>query len=778
MKPAPETLSGCVVKTFTCNPTFTAGRLRIANGTIVPFAGAVCCDAGDHVTLVGEWTTHEKFGRQFKVDGQIFDAPMTTEGLAAFLANCPEFKGIGSARAQLLAFRFGADTESFERALRETPELMAETANCSVDVIHSLGAKWAEHRGRNAIMASLSGYGLTHHQCKVVVEAFGNSALTVLQRDPYVLCRELDNFGFRRADEIAMRFGVAKSDASRLRAAITYTLTESVDSGSTWMARADLLDAAGKVATLDCQGAETIIDTAIGSAIELGQLCCETLKGEETISLPSLRRQEFEIAGFIAAAAGRPGPRTPGAPEELEAAVASVAEDDRGRRLNPEQLAAVRTSLASQWSVITGGAGCGKTFTVRAILQWALARGLMVAQAAPTGKAARRLNESTGYAASTIHRLLGYDPVGKGFCHNPGCPLPWDLLVIDEVSMLDVPLGHALLSAVDWSRTTIVFVGDHHQLPPVGPGNILRDIMTRRLLPITELRTVVRQAGRLKVNSSAILDGHLVTKDTYVERTPRGFPTWAVIQRDDEPEAVAEYIVEELFGKIMLAQQSLEPVSDIQVLTPRKSGLLGVDDLNRRLQRLIQRQRYGVEVAEPEPGRRLKLLVRDKVLCTRNNYGVNVMNGEVGVVIDVDHTKMRVEEVGKDGVPRRIPAPKGSLLVEFPAADGAVRQVVWPAKEIGDLQLAYAMTIHKMQGSEIRCAVVVCHKQHAFQHHRSLIYTAATRAKEICILVGDPWGLRNAVVKVETDKRRTFLQWLPFEHLEQNKPAQAISQAR
>jgi exodeoxyribonuclease V alpha subunit len=380
---------------------------------------------------------------------------------------------------------------------------------------------------------------------------------------------------------------------------------------------------------------------------------------------------------------------------------------------------------------MTGGAGSGKTYAVSSITSIAERLELDVVLAAPTGKAAKRLEEVVGHEASTIHRLLGYN--GRTYSRDALNPIEADILVIDEVSMVDVPLAWQLFQAIDRAHTAVILVGDHNQLPPVGPGNLLRDLVQSRAIPTTVLTTIIRQAGVLKENSTAILDGE-VRPTTDVRRGARR--PWYVIDKFTDSLDVRRMLLL-LFDEVLQERLGYDLLRDVQVLTPMHKGPLGTVELNIELQRLLQWKLNGVAVADAEPGRRPYLYAGDKVIQTKNDYELDVMNGAMGVV----------SMAGNDG----------SLIIDF---DGRSVEVEANSDAVSNIQLAYATSIHKVQGSEFPCAVVVAHRSHSFMHHRNLLYTAVTRATDSVIILGDRWGIANCATKRQVDRRNTFLSFL------------------
>ncbi|MEB2364267.1 MAG: AAA family ATPase, partial [Bryobacterales bacterium] len=373
----------------------------------------------------------------------------------------------------------------------------------------------------------------------------------------------------------------------------------------------------------------------------------------------------------------------------------------------------------------------GKTYAVSTIVSIGERLEKKVVLAAPTGKAAKRLEEVVGHEASTIHRLLGFN--GHSYARDALNPIEADILVVDEVSMVDVPLAWRLFQAVARTKTAVVLVGDHNQLPPVGPGNLLRDLVKSHAIPTTVLTRIIRQAGVLKENSTAILSGEV--RPTAEGRNGPRRP-WYVIDRFSDREDVRRMLLL-LFEEVLAERLGYDLVRDVQVLTPTHKGPLGTVELNLALQRLLQKKLHSFDVPELLPGHRPAFYAGDKVIQTRNDYELGVMNGAVGYVVEA--------------------TDKGALTVEF---DGSVVEIEAGSEAASRLQLAYACSVHKVQGSEFPCAIVITHKSHSFMHHRNLLYTAVTRARESVILLGDRWGIDNCAAKRQVDRRNTFLSFL------------------
>ena len=718
MKHAQTTIRGRIDTVFYAGPRFSAGRLVTADGDEVQFAGRLFARENEPVVLNGRWVTHPRYGRQFEVEGMEYDLDLDAEGLANYLANHPKMKGIGPVKARMIAERFGAD---FDRVITEQPETVAETAKVPLAVVEKLRDEWGKTRATNRAITWLAAYGLTHHQVTTLVKKFSNDALSLLKADPYIIVREVRGFGFKRVDKIARKMGMAKDDPARIRAGVLHCVGEALEEGDCWIEFEELIDQANTLLVMDVLDSRDRIEKKLSELIDEDVLSCSAHGGRFLVARPDIRKMEEDIA-VLFRQARLPNPHFAGT-DSLESLVQKTAP-----QLNDGQREAALTTLRHSISLVSGGAGSGKTFTVSAITSIYSERDLRVVLAAPTGKAAKRLEEVVGHSASTIHRLLGFN--GMDYGRGPDNPIDADVIIVDEVSMVDMPLAWRLFQAINLDRTAVVLVGDHNQLPPIGPGNLLRDLVQSRVVPAVILDKVVRQAGVLKENSIAILNGEV--RKTSEPEGP-GRRAWYMVDQFSDQWDAQRFLLE-LFENVLDKRLGFDLVSDVQVLTPTHKGPLGTHDLNRELQRLIQRKLWGVEVPVAPAGRRPKLFPCDKVIQTRNNYEIGVMNGAVGVVTNV--------------------ARDGSLIIEF---DAMLVEIEAGSPNMQDIQLAYALTIHKAQGSEFPCAVVVVHKAHSFMHHRNLLYTGVTRAKETAVIIGDRWGIADCAKKRKQNERKTFL---------------------
>lgn len=688
----PESVAGTIVRTFYSDATFSAGILKCDDGERIRFRGKFYAAEGDRLAAVGRWTADPQYGPQFEVQELDYELPQTREGIANYLAKHPAFEGIGEKSAEKIAGVLN-EGESLDELLRDRPESLREVG-ISERIIGSLARTWLEHSSDNTVRTFLAGFGLSHHQMDLLLENFGASVVSMLKDNPYLLIKHLSGYGFKRVDAIALKMGVAKTHPGRIAAALSYCLFEQIRSGHTWTSGADLVDQANEVLTIDALNSRDLIQAAGNDLIESGDLVSDG----NAVTTPWLRRAEQTILDAFERHAWSQWPLNP----------AYAPGDDLGA----DQREAFLTAASSGISVISGGAGTGKTYVVARLTKALREAGRSVVLCAPTGKAAKRIEQllkkhGLPESASTIHRLLGYN--GVTFSDEM---ITASAVIIDEVSMVDVRLMAELINHLDLTQTQLILVGDHHQLPPVGPGNVLRDVIEHDLVPATVMTTVHRHAGVLKTNSVQVLDG--TVGSTATDDQSR----WIVIDQFREREAIKNYLRDLVLDEIP-REYGFDPVTEVQLITPEHRGVLGTKSLNQMMQRVL--------LGDVED----RFAVDDKVIQTRNDYDLGVMNGTIGFVREVEKRQLTIEF---EGVGMR-PVPR-SLWIH--------------------LDLAYALTAHKAQGSEFPCAVVLCHKSHFFAD-RNWLYTAVTRAAQTCILIGDDYGLRRAARHVRNMNRRTLI---------------------
>ena len=714
-------ISGRVEYVFYSSPRFTACRMTSKSGDSFSCAGRFFAQEGDQVVLKGSWSIHPKYGRQFQVTEMLYDLDLDDDGLVMFLATHPRLKGIGPVKARRLVDHLDGDLDSMATV---DVEALAQLLGVKTEVILNVQDLWGKARETNRVMAWLAGFGLTHHQITLLVGRYGTSTYSILRSDPYLLMREVAGFGFKRVDLIARKLGTPKDKPERIRAGLLFCITDALGQGDCWVEFEELVRRANTLLVMDTLDSRERIEHELDHLTENGALTYVSHGGRFLLALPSIHQMESDLANTFAKAS------TPNHHFERGVGLDRLL-DELAPELNAGQRHAAEVALSHSISLISGGAGSGKTFTISALTYICEQSGLEVVLCAPTGKAAKRLEQMTGHEASTIHRLLGYN--GQEYKFGPDRPVEADLLIDADRARAEVPLAWQHFQAIDLSQTTVVLVGDHNQLPPVGPGNPLRDLITTRAIPTVVLDRIVRQAGVLKENSTAILSGE-VRPNSEVEESGRR--AWYRADGQREAHDVQGFIYE-LFDSILEERLGFDLLRDVQVLTPTHKGPMGTVALNELLKRLVQRKLWNVEVPKGIPGRRPSLLLHDKVIQTRNDYETGVMNGSIGTVVAIDRD--------------------GGLTIDF---DGHIVQIEAGNSNRYNLELAYALSIHKSQGSEYPCTIVVVHRAHSFMHHRNLLYTAVTRAKQTAILVGDAWGMRNCARVRRLDSRRTFLSFL------------------
>lgn len=718
-------IAGTVTRLFYQKPTFSAGEMDL-RGRPVKFAVKGYVTTGP-VTLRGSWQD-SKYGRQFAASEVVYVLPTNPDGLAAWL----QWYGdqLGPVKSQRLIDEFGM---SLMARVCDDPQQVAAVAGIPIECVNRLAVKWTEHSGRVAAATQFAAWGCTQAQTEAILGRFGGSAVGLVRDDPYAVLGRVDGFGWTRTDELAAKVGCTGDDPRRLRGAVLAVVREKYDAGST-VVPLDVacLMAADKIGRSDQPTADKVA-AVIGAAVEGGLL--RKIGGVEGAAGWLATRGAYEHEAEIwqtLKISRKANPHTKAEEGCVDFRLMNLADKYRSFTVNghaveldDEQRNAVYAAAKYRISVVTGGAGSGKSTVARAITKFFDDADVPVMLAAPTGKAARRLEEVIGKTASTIHRLLEYSGHDGGFAHNKDNPLPECVVILDELSMCDAALLYHVLVALG-PKTVLVMLGDPNQLPPVGPGAPFRDILAHNLAPTTRLQTCHRQAGTLKRNCNAILRGEVAPWASDEEPSP-----WVVSRKcADAARTIA--VVSEMYSK-WLRQWGYDPVTQTQFMVAKHDGPLGTKRLNLILQRLHQAALGNAldPVGDDDHERRAVLYVGDKVIQTKNNYEKEVMNGEIGIVRET-----------------------GVILV----VDYGDKTVAYAKKEEAEVSLAYCLSVHKMQGSEIDCAVLIVPKAHGFMQHRSWAYTGVTRAKKTAVIIGDDEGIRRAAERVDTDKRETLLQ--------------------
>ncbi len=726
--PERETLVGSVERVTFHNADTGFAVLRVkARGRrdLVSLVGhAATISAGEYVHAVGVWLTDRTHGLQFRADTLKTTAPTSADGIARYLGS-GMVRGIGPKLATRIVALFGLDT--FE-VIEAEPSRLREVAGIGSLRADRIAAGWAEQKAVRDIMVFLHGHGVSTARAVRIFKTYGFEAIAVMTDDPYRLARDIRGIGFRSADAIAMRLCLTKEHPKRLRAGVSYALQTATDEGHCALPVEELV----KLAATLLEVADTPVRAAVEAELAGGEVVRDTIGDTPCLFLRGLHGAERDIAGRLRALA-RGSPPWPAV--DLARAMPWV-EARTGKVLAASQRAAVELVLSSKVAVVTGGPGVGKTTLLDTILRILAAKGVRLLLAAPTGRAAKRMAEQTGLEAKTVHRLLEIDPKNGGFRKGVDDPLDCDLLVLDEASMVDVPLMNAITKAVP-SSAGLLLVGDVDQLPSVGPGRVLADVIDGGAVAVARLTEVFRQAAGSRIVSNAHrINAGAMPEWPRPDRATPGEPT-ATDASDfyfvecGDPEDGAAKVVAIVRDRIP-RRFGLDPVRDVQVLCPMQRGALGARSLNADLQAALN----------PDAAGRVErfgstFLVGDKVMVTENDYDREVFNGDLGTVTGIDE---------EDGV----------LHASF---DG--RAVEIPFGELDTLVPAYATTIHKSQGSEYPAVVITLATQHYTMLARNLLYTAVTRGKRLVIVVGQRRALAIAVRTSDARRRWTKLgEWL------------------
>lgn len=675
---------------------------------------AAMISAGEWITASGTWTNDRNHGLQFKAQFLRSSAPSTVDGIEKYLGS-GMIRGIGPVYAQRLVKMFGKDVFDI---IEEAPERLREVEGIGPVRAAKITAGWADQKVIREIMVFLHQHGVGTARAVRIFKTYGTDAIQVMSENPYRLARDIRGIGFRTADTIAEKLGIEKTAMVRVRAGISFALTEAMGDGHCGLPRAELIGLAGKLLEVPAP----LIENALLEELAEKTVTADRVGEVECIFLTGLYLAERSIAEqLIRIRAGA----LPWAEIDADKALPWI-EQRTGLTLANSQAEAIRLALHSKIIVITGGPGVGKTTIINSVLRILAAKGVKLLLCAPTGRAAKRMTEATGMEAKTIHRLLEFDPKAFGFKRNDENPLDCDLLVVDESSMVDVLLMQSLMKAVP-THAALFIVGDTDQLPSVGPGQVLADIINSGAVPVVRLTEVFRQAAESKIITSA----HAINAGRLPDLAPPdGEADFYFVPAADPEQAVPRIV--ELVSKRIPRRFGFDPIKDIQVLCPMNRGGVGARSLNIELQATLNPagdkriERFGWTFA---PG--------DKVMQIENDYDKDVFNGDIGMIEDVD-------------------LDEGDVTVDF---DG--RTVTFLFGELDSLVPAYAVTIHKSQGSEYPAVVIPIMTQHYAMLQRNLIYTGVTRGKKLVVLVGQKKAIAIAVKNVSGRRRWSKLnEWL------------------
>ncbi len=686
--------------------------------TVVGHFGNI--NIGEYYELTGEWVTHQSYGRQFKVSQWVQVYPSSLSGILRYLKS-GIIRGIGEKTAERIIEHFGEETL---KILDHDPERLLEIEKIGRKKKQDIIEAWNERKRFRDAEIFLSELGLTPLFIGRITRMYGENAPFIIREDPYRLARDVIGIGFLTADQIAINLGVPADSPLRVKAALCYQLELAEENGHCFQTRLQIRDALASLLKVPSMTLEGLMEEALADLTDRGLVVfdeqkhvsithdiyylAKTFDAEDTVArtLADLMQTSFQ----------------PEPAERIQRYLHSYAERS-GQNFSEEQLDAVCKAVSNRVFVLTGGPGVGKTTTANAIIRLLVKMNKSVALGAPTGRAAQRLSEVAAIGAKTIHRLLEWSAVEHRFLRDDEHPLEAHAVIIDEASMLDIHLAAALVRALP-RNAQIIFIGDVDQLPSVGPGNVLRDFMESGVVAYTKLSQIFRQAA----SSSIVQVAHQINRGEMPDFQQLMASDCQFLQTDD-PLEVKE-LIKELVVKTLPEKAGYDPLKDIQVLTPMNRGPLGAMTLNLELQELLNPREQKGEKLETltvsfRPG--------DKVIQTVNNYDLNVFNGDIGYI----------EHAGFDG---------GQILVNF-----GDRKITYSKEDAYDLKLAYAITIHKSQGSEFPVVIIPVTLQHYIMLQRNLIYTAITRAKRLTILVGTTQALQQAIRTQTSLQRQTHL---------------------
>lgn len=707
--------------TFSSEDTgFTVAKMRVAGYTdpVTVVGNVPAPRPGELLKMQGFWVDHPKFGRQFKVTSHKPVVPATPEGIRKYLGS-GLIKGIGPVTAERIVKHFGEKTLE---VIEHRAEELGQVEGLGPKRVKMIREAWREQKGIRELMIFLQDHDVSPVHAAKIFRHYGWEAVRVVSQNPYRLATDIHGIGFLTADRIAQKMGFEKSAPARAEAGILHVLRQLSEEGHVYFPYELLIEKCKEILDVDRE----VITRAIGSIVLEGRLVIEDLTQDFRAFEPNHKAvylKAFHVAETGIADLMR---RLISSQKSLGRIDADSALVSVGRnlafRLAPKQVQALRAAASEKVLVITGGPGTGKTTLINLLIRIFRERAGRILLAAPTGRAAKRMSEATGFPSRTLHRLLEYSPQKGGFMRNRDHPLETDVLVVDETSMVDTVLMYHLLKALP-AEATLILVGDVYQLPSVGAGNVLKDLISSAVIPVVELKDIFRQAAesRITVNAHRINAGLL--PEWKRERGP--LEDFYFIEQDDPEQALR--IILELVCERIPKRFRFDRVEDIQVLSPMHKGVVGTENLNVKLQEALNPS--GEEMVRGE--RRFRVL--DKVMQVRNNYDKEVFNGDIGRITSIDREE-QVVTVTFDGIP-----------------------VPYESSELDEIIHAYAISVHKSQGSEYRAVIVPILSQHHLLLQRNLIYTAVTRARELVVMVGSKKALATGVKNDRTMRRYTHL---------------------
>ena len=785
-----ETLHGILERVVYENPDtgYIVGRLSARDHAelITVVGNLASVNPGESLLLRGEWVENAKYGRQFQIDKYETILPANVVGLRKYLGS-GLIKGIGTKMAALIVRKFGMDTMD---VIENEPEKLARVPGIGRKRVQIIKEAWEAQREIKNVMLFLQSHDVSTAHAAKIYKTYGNDAITIVTENPYRLADDIYGIGFVTADTIAQKLGIDKDAPQRVQAGIKYVLSQKADEGHVFQHRAALIEACQTMLEQEPDA----IEHGIHALVEIEEIINPSftdLSGSDEQGGIGEPQDNYDISRQQSAISNQE--ETPNTPESLltdnqqptpanhsaiyltpfyyaELGVANqflriLASSDRQNigytqpnilaaiaqlesemriRFASQQREAIQTAMTARAMILTGGPGTGKTTTTVGMIRLFETQGKHITLTAPTGRAAKRLSETTGGEAKTIHRLLEFSPQINSFKRNRQNPLDTDVVIVDETSMVDIVLMNRLMQAIRPS-TTVILIGDVDQLPSVGAGNVLKALIDSQKIPVIQLTEIFRQ----EQESMIVTNAHRINKGDFPELTGDADRNFFFIEEDD-PETITELICS-LIADRLSSHYNYHPIDDIQLLCPMRRGVLGTENLNKRLQEvlnieytapavhLLQKASFGPRIYNEaqsfgnQPATVGGFRVGDKVMQVRNNYDYDVFNGDIGRVVAIERLDKKVH-------------------IQYPD-----KQVVYDTADLGELVLAYATTIHKAQGSEYPAVVIPLHTQHYLMLQRNLLYTGITRAKELVVIVGTKKALGICIRNNQVMERNSYL---------------------
>ena len=775
-----ETLQGILERIVYENPDtgYTVGRLSARDHAelITVVGNLASVNPGESLLLQGEWVDNARYGRQFQIEKYETILPANVVGLRKYLGS-GLIKGIGPKMAARIVQKFGMDTMDI---IDHEPEKLERIPGIGRHRVKIIKEAWEAQREIKNVMLFLQSHDVSTTHAAKIYKTYENDAIAIVTENPYRLADDIYGIGFVTADTIAQKLGIDKDAPHRVQAGIKYVLSQKADEGHVFQHHNELIEACQAMLEQEPEaiqvGVHALIDKeevmvpnfadllysdeqdAVGETQGSYETNNQQLKNSNQESLSTDDHSAIYLAPFYYAELGVANQFLrllnsgqdisyvePKASSSINSAVLTQLEQEMGIDFALQQREAIHTAMTASAMILTGGPGTGKTTTTVGMIRLFESQGKHITLTAPTGRAAKRLSETTGGEAKTIHRLLEFSPQINAFKRNRQNPLDTDVVIVDETSMVDLVLMNRLMQAIRPS-TTLILIGDVDQLPSVGAGNVLKSLIDSRRIPVIQLTEIFRQAQE----SMIVMNAHRINKGDFPELTGDADRNFFFIEEED-PEEIVELVCS-LIADRLPQHYDYHPMDDIQLLCPMRRGTLGTESLNKRLQEVLntehsapiashplEKRRFGArphkQTAQPfgQPHTAGGFRVGDKVMQIRNNYDYDVFNGDIGRVIAIDHIDKKVR-------------------IQFPD-----KQVAYDTADLGELVLAYATTIHKAQGSEYPAVVIPLHTQHYLMLQRNLLYTGITRAKERVVIIGTKQALGICIRNNQVMERNSYL---------------------